>query len=169
VRRALESFAELPDWLAAPMRPNRLEDSLRRHVPEIADGRLEIVACRPDQLRAKDDQWHARCRVTVSGTEDHSDLREVVLVGLLYPPERPAPDPLPASSVPFGTDFYELWLPDLRVQLATEQADPGLPALGDLTDPEASARLIEGLLRNGAHPTARVLSATPNIARYKPG
>src|SRR5690606_9816748 len=85
------------------------------------------------------------------------------------PPERPAPDPLPASSVPFGTDFYELWLPDLRVQLATEQADPGLPALGDLTDPEASARLIEGLLRNGAHPTARVLSATPNIARYKPG
>src|SRR5690606_26978891 len=66
---ALESFAELPDWLAALMRPNRLADSLRRHVPEIADGRLEIVSCRADQLRAKDDQWHVRCRLSVARSE----------------------------------------------------------------------------------------------------
>ncbi|MGA8044895.1 MAG: hypothetical protein WCA30_01390 [Dermatophilaceae bacterium] len=190
VSRALESFAELPDWLAALMRPGRLEGSLRRHVAEVADGRLEIVSCRPDQLRAKDDQWHARCRVTIakptpapdsapSGSSTDpadpadpagpADLREVVLVGLLYPPDRAAPDPLPSSRLPFGTEGYEVWLPDLRVHLATEEADPGLPSLGDLTDPEASARLIEDMLRGGGHPEARVRSATPDIARYKPG
>lgn len=178
---ALESFAELPDWLAALMRPNRLADSLRRHVPEIADGRLEIVSCRADQLRAKDDQWHVRCRLSVarsepsgsepsgSGSEPSAQTREVVLVGLLHPPGRPDPDPIPSSALPFGTDGYEVWLPDLRVHLATEEADPGLPALGDLTDPDAAARLIEGMLRQGAHPSARVRSATPNVARYKPG
>src|SRR5690606_6929720 len=181
---------ELPDWLAALMRPNRLADSLRRHVPEIADGRLEIVSCRADQLRAKDDQWHVRCRLSVarsepsgsepvsgsepsgsepSGSEPSAQTREVVLVGLLHPPGRPDPDPIPSSALPFGTDGYELWLPDLRVHLATEEADPGLPALGDLTDPDAAARLIEGMLRQGAHPSARVRSATPNVARYKPG
>ena len=169
VSRALESFAELPDWLAALMRPSRLEDSLRLHVPEIADGRLEIVSCRADQLRAKDDQWHARCRVTVSGDGIDGDEREVVLVGLLYPPQRPDPDPLPSSRLPFGADDYEVSLPDLRVRLATEEADPGLPALGDLTDPDAAANLIEEMLRGGAHPDARVRSATPDIARYKPG
>ena len=169
VSRALESFAELPDWLAALMRPSRLEDSLRLHVPEIADGRLEIVSCRADQLRAKDDQWHARCRVTVSGDGADGDEREVVLVGLLSPPHRPDPDPLPSSRLPFGADDYEVWLPDLRVRLATEEADPGLPALGDLTDPDAAANLIEEMLRGGAHPDARVRSATPDIARYKPG
>lgn len=186
---ALESFAELPDWLAALMRPGRLEESLRRHVPEIAAGRLDIVWCRADQLRAKDDQWHARCRVTVSGPahpghpehpehpahpEHHENpeppvSREVVLVGLLHPPGRPDPDPLPVSALPFGSDGYEVWLPGLRLHLATEEADPGLPALGDLTDPDASARLIEGMLRDGAYPSATVLSATPNVARYKPG
>lgn len=169
VSRALESFAELPDWLSALMRPGGLEQSLRRHVPEIADGRLELVSCRADQLRAKDDQWHARCRVTVSGAGIDGDEHEVVLVGLLHPPGRPDPDPSPSSPLPFGSEGYEVWLPDLRVRLATEEADPGLPALGDLTDPEAAARLIEDMLRGGSHPQARVRSATPDIARYKPG
>lgn len=170
VSAALARFAELPDWLSALMQPGRLEESLRRHVPEISDGRLQVVACRADQLRAKDDQWHARCRVTVvSATAGDGEPREVVLVGLLLPPGRLDPDPLPSSTVPFGAEGYELWLSDLRLRLAAEEADPGLPALGDLTDPEAAARLIEDMLREGLHPTARVRSASPTVARYKPG
>jgi hypothetical protein len=169
VRVALGSFAELPDWLAALMRPGRLEDSLRRHVEEIAEGRLELVSCRADQLRAKDDEWRARCRVTVATPGASEDVREVVLVGLLHPPDRTAPDPLPRGGVPFGGESYEVWLADLRVHLRTEEADPGLPALVDLSNPAAAARLIEEMLRVAGHPTATVASATPNIARYKPG
>ena len=66
---ALEPFAELPDWLAGLMRPGRLEESLRRHVPELADGRLSLVECRADRLRAKDENWLARCRVIVTGAD----------------------------------------------------------------------------------------------------
>ncbi len=62
----LGPFAELPDWLAAPMRPGRLETSLREHVPELRDGRLTLLECRADRLRAKDARWLARCRAIVT-------------------------------------------------------------------------------------------------------
>src|SRR5690606_4476265 len=125
----------------ALMLPGRLEDSLRQHVPEIADGRLVMVSCRADQLRAKEEQWHARCRVTVAPADHPGGQREVVLVGLVHPPDHPGPDLLPTGDRPFGTLGYQVWLPDLRAHLSTEDADPGLPALGDLTDPHAAARL----------------------------
>ncbi|GAA4410797.1 hypothetical protein GCM10023168_30870 [Fodinibacter luteus] len=172
---ALEPFAELPDWLAGLMRPGRLEASLRRHVPELADGRLVLVECRADRLRAKDENWLARCRVVVADPAGPADAapaepREVVLVGQLYPPRRPDPQlPVPGSSLPFGEPGYGVFLADLRVHLAAEEEDPGLPSLGALTDPEASARVIERMLRAGAYPQARVASSTPNVVRYKPG
>ncbi len=171
---ALGPFAELPDWLAAPMRPGRLETSLREHVPELRDGRLTLLECRADRLRAKDARWLARCRVTVSpparagGAE--AEPVEVVLVGELHPPSRPAPPlPLAGSAVGFGEPGHEVFLPDLRLHLRTEEKDPGLPSLGALSEPEASARIIERMLRAGAYPEATVASSTPNVVRYKPG
>jgi hypothetical protein len=174
---ALGPFGELPDWLAAPMRPHRLEDSLRRHVPELADGTLHLLSCRADQLRAKDDQWLARCRVTLTTTDpttglpttDPDQTREVVLVGTLHHPDQPDPDPLPAPTPGLGDPGHHLWLPDLRLHLHPEDTDPGLPALGDLTDPTAAAQLIETMLRTGRHPDAHITACTPTIARYKPG
>ncbi|WP_127126218.1 hypothetical protein [Georgenia sp. SYP-B2076] len=161
---ALERFATLPDWLAAPMRPHALEKSLRRHVPEIADGTLELLACEMDRLRAKGAQWPARCHVrVVAGAE----ARDVVLAGLLYPPDVPLP--ASRSSVPFGRPGYDVVLPDLRLHLAPATADPGLPALRDLSDPAASARVVQRVLRAGRHPDATVTAATPCIAQYKPG
>ncbi|MGZ8719041.1 MAG: hypothetical protein ACXWXY_07715, partial [Aeromicrobium sp.] len=59
---ALKAFSALPDWLAAFMRPDALEASLRVNVPEIADGRLELVEFRADRLRAKGEEWLSRCR-----------------------------------------------------------------------------------------------------------
>jgi len=169
---ALEPFAELPDWLAALMRPGRLEESLRRHVPELGDGRLSLVECRADRLRAKDENWLARCRVIVTGA-DHppgGEPHEVVLVGQLYPPTRPDPElPLPGASVPFGEQGYQVFLPDLRVHLGSEDEDPGLPSLGVLTDPEASAQIIQRMLREGQYPQATVAGCIPNVVRYKPG
>jgi len=162
---ALAPFAVLPDWLAAPMRPGALERSLRRHVPEFADGRLQLVGCRADRLRAKGASWLARCRVSAAAGDEPV---EVVLAGTLCPPGAPTPD-LPGRGARFGQPGYEVYLPDLRLHLALEQVDPGLPSLTGLSDPETSARLIERMLRTGSYPEARVASSTPHVVRYKPG
>ena len=169
---ALEPFAELPDWLAALMLPGRLESSLRAHVPELRDGRLTLLGCRADQLRAKEARWLARCRaLVVSGVAGpEADPVEVVLVGDLLPPTRPAPAlPLAASDAGFGAPGYEVFLPDLRLHLRAEAQDPGLPSLGALSEPEASARLIERMLRAGGRPGATIASSSPTVVRYKPG
>jgi hypothetical protein len=165
---ALGPFGEIPDWLAGLMRPGRLEASLKAHVPELRDGRLALVECRADQLRAKEDSWLARCRAVVAASGN--DPVEVVLVGELYPPTRPDPDlPLAGAEVGFGEPGHEVFLPDLRVHLRTEEEDPGLPSLGALSEPEASARIIERMLRASGYPEATVASSTPNVLRYKPG
>lgn len=165
----LDRFAGIPDWLAAPMRPGRLESSLRSHVPELSSRSLELVDCRADRLRAKDDQWLVRCRVWVApaGAAAHEQPTEVVLAGRLLPPGRLAPQD--GTRGAFGAPGSTLWLPDLRLELATEEADPGLPALEDLMVPGRAARIIEDMLRAGAYPHARVASVTPHVARYKPG
>ena len=169
---ALEAFAELPDWLSALMWPGRLQASLREHVPELRDGRLTLVECRADRLRAKEASWLARCRVVVrpaSGVDGAlAEPVEVVLVGELYPPSRPLPTP-PERGTGFGEPGHELVLPDLRVHLRTEEADPGLPSLGALSDSQASARIIERLLRASGYPQATVASSRPRVVRYKPG
>ncbi len=92
-----------------------------------------------------------------------------MLVGVLHHPHQGDPDPLPHTQARFGEPGYQVWLPDLRLHLAQEETDPGLPSLGDLTDPHASARLIETMLRQGNHPHAHITTSTPTIARYKPG
>src|SRR4051812_34799363 len=88
---ALGPFAELPDWLAGLMRPGRLEASLHEHVPELRDGRLTLLECRADRLRAKEERWLARCRAIVAtpASGPHPEPSEVVLVGELHPPGRP--------------------------------------------------------------------------------
>lgn len=163
---ALEAFSALPEWLAAFMRPATLEASLRVHVPEIAEGRLELVDFRADRLRAKGEEWLSRCRVTVA--EPSGVGREVVLVGNLIPPGRPEPS-LGTPAVAFGELGWEAYFVDIRMHLGVEEVDPGLPALGALSEPESSARLIERILRQGAYPGATVISSEPRIARYKPG
>jgi hypothetical protein len=39
----LGAFAELPDWLAAAMLPEQVAASLRRHVPELAEGEKTLL------------------------------------------------------------------------------------------------------------------------------
>ena len=51
----------IPDWLAAPMHGDRVAASLRTHVPDLAEGRVELLSCTPERLRAKESEWVARC------------------------------------------------------------------------------------------------------------
>lgn len=167
---ALQRFAVLPDWLSAVMRPQRLEASLRRWVPELADGRLQLVESVTDRLRAKDEDWLVRCRVRVA--EPGAAAREVVLVGTLTAPARRVPGPgaaPPGGVVPFGSPGWHGDLDDLGLHLRVQDSDEGLPALAALLDPQAAAGLIQRCLRAGARPDATVEACTPRVVRYKPG
>lgn len=165
---ALEPFGTLPEWLASVMRPERLAASLSEVVPELVDGRLSLVSCATEQLRAKGERWLVRCLVTVSRGES-GDPRQVALVGVLHPPGSEAAQPRPGDLSPFGTAGHRVWLPDLGLDLAAEEEDVGLPSLGDLVAPQPSAGILEALLRTGGRDGVRVASSLPTVMRYKPG
>ncbi|KAB7746374.1 phosphotransferase [Nostocoides sp. F2B08] len=171
---ALEPFGTLPDWLAAVMRPERLEESLRRHATGLGDGGPALVSAETDQLRAKGERWLVRVLVTLAWP-DRDEHSEVALVGELHPPHLPgraddgavvASEGEPARP---GEPGWRVRLPDLRLELTAEESDGALPSLGDLVDPDASARLIEGMLHDAGYPSARVATTVPTVARYKPG
>jgi Ser/Thr protein kinase RdoA (MazF antagonist) len=160
---ALEAFAELPEWLAAVMAPERVAEALRRAVPELGGPRFRLTAAVVDRLRAKGAEWHAHCRVALL---DDGRPSELVLVGRLLPP---GPTPSQDTSVAsFGEPGWRCYLPDLRLQLEVEVADAGLPALSTLVDADKAAELLQQSLRNAGY-GVDVAGCVPEIVRYKPG
>ena len=165
---SLGAFAALPEWLAAPMDGARVGDSLVRHVPELADGRLTLLSCTPQRLRAKDQEWVARYQLSVSPLG--AEPRDVVLVGNLWAPsQQPSPEPTSTDDVPFGEEGWSCWMPDLRLALRHEESDEALPALPMLVEPEASAQLLQPIIRAAGYPDATIASCDPVVVRYKPG
>lgn len=166
---ALQGFAAIPRWLSAFMEPGRLETSLRRAVPELADGRLTLLGCEPQRLRAKGDQWLARCQVTVAAPD--GSRRDVVLVGRVVPPAEDArPGPAPREPrVAFGEPEWCCYIAGIRLWLQVQPADTALPALPKLVDPAAAAQLMGQCLLGAGHRGVQVLGCTPRVVRYKPG
>ena len=166
---ALAPFASLPDWLAAGMLADCVESALATDVPELRDGRLRLVSCKPERLRAKEDQWLARYSVVVA--EPGGPQRSVVLVGHLRPPTEEIDPRLAAgpSALRFGDPGWRAWLPELRLDLVVQEADEALPALPELVDPRACGRLIQDALRSAGYAEAVVVDCAPNVVRYKPG
>jgi len=162
VRTALDAFAELPDWLAAPMVPGRVAESLRRTVPEFAGPRLELTGAEVDRLRAKGSEWHVHCRVELV---EEGRPSELVLVGRLLPPAAPLPA---ATAEAFGTPGWHCFLRDLGLHLEVEEADAALPALPSLVHAEDAAQLLQRCLRDAGH-DVHVVGCEPQVVRYKPG
>ena len=160
---ALAAFAELPDWLAAVMVPDRVADALRRAVPELSAPGLRLGTAEVDRLRAKGSEWLVHCRVELVRDGAPED---VVLVGRLLPPGVPATT-LPSAAA-FGEPGWRGYLPDLRLQLEVEMADAGLPALPSLVDADAAAEVLQQSLRNAGH-DLDVTGCAPDVVRYKPG
>jgi len=167
VADSLAAFGGLPDWLAAGMDAQRLCAALERQVPELRDGRLRLLACSPDRLRAKDDEWRARYTLLVA--EPGGEPRDVVLVGNLWPPGRPQPVPDGEDGVPFGEPGWWCALPDPRLDLQVQTSDDALPALPQLADPTRAARLLEPVLRDAGYRDATIATCDPVVVRYKPG
>jgi len=169
VLTALQGLATIPGWLSAFMEPGRLAASLRRAVPELADGRLTLIDCIPQRLRAKDDQWLARCQVTVAAPD--GSRRDVVMVGWVVPPtEDVPPGPIPREpGVAFGEPGWDCYMADIRLWLQVQPSDAALPALPELVDPVAAAQLLGRCLAGAGHSGVQVLGCTPRVVRYKPG
>ena len=66
---SLAPFATIPEWLAVAMTPDRVADSLRRHVPELASGQVTLDGCTADRLRAKATEWLARYTLHLKGPD----------------------------------------------------------------------------------------------------
>ena len=165
---SLAAFRALPDWLAAGKDAARVGAGLTSHVPELRDGRLRLLACRCDRLRAKGDEWIARYVLTV--TRPGSEPTEVVLVGNLWPPgTRPAERPDGPVEPSFGEVGWRCSLLEPRLDLRIEPSDEALPALPRLVDAVQVARLVEPILREAGYRDATIRSCDPVVARYKPG
>ena len=158
----LDTFATLPDWLAAGMDGERVQASLQRQVPELAEGRPQLVSVWPQRLRAKGEEWLARYQLTVA--DPGAEPRHVVVVGNLYAPSADLPTgtgDANGSGVAFGEPGWTCWLDDLRLELAVETEDPALPALSDIVDPVAARELIQQVVVKAGYHDASVTAARP--------
>jgi hypothetical protein len=170
VAEPLAAFATIPEWLAAPMRPGRVADSLSRHVPELAEGRCRLLHCTPQRLRAKGSEWLVRYTARIE--EPGKGPSDLVLAGELHAPGRPFPraGTTAAATTPFGRPGWSGVLPDLRLELRAQDTDEALPALPLLVEPRAAADLLRRVLRRaGADQAPAIVSCDPVVVRYKPG
>jgi hypothetical protein len=164
----LETFAVLPDWLAAGMDGERVKASLQRQVPELIEERPHLLSVTPERLRAKGEEWLARYRLEVA--DPGAEPRTVVLVGNLYGPLATVPaDSQARTAAGFGKADWSCWLDDLRLELRVETVDPALPALQDITDPDAARDLLQQVVVEAGYEDATVTTCRPNVVRYKPG
>lgn len=160
----LERLAHMPAWLLAGADGERVGATLRATTPELADGEWALTACEPKLRLKAGDSWMAAYRLRL--VDPHGDERVVRVVGTYRPgagdSERPAEV---VGSI--GTPEWRATMPALGLDLRTEQADEGLPALPELTDAERARALISATMRG---PDAvRIERCEPEVMRYKPG
>jgi hypothetical protein len=158
---ALEEFGALPAWLAA-LRQQALAPALRRSVPALAGGELDLLEAALVRIRAKGTQWKVQGEVVVAGPD--GTIRQLRLEGQVLPPGLPAPV-MAADAGRFGEPGWQGYLDELRLRLRLEEEDPALPALAALLDPDEAARLLQTCLRESGMPDATVLSCVPDPVR----
>lgn len=130
---------------------------------------LDAGGARMIRLRAAEPEghWTATYLVPLCGP---GSQETVSVHGTLIPPEAGDPQ-FSVSTVPFGADGWQCWLPRCRVLLRTWSADEALPALAIITDRQAGREVLQRLLR-ASSPQRRELtlsSVTAAVASYKPG
>jgi hypothetical protein len=164
----LHTLSALPEWLAAPMRPEPVVAALERHVPELATGDLIIRRCKPDRLRLKGGRWEALYVLAMEGP-GRTEHEEISLAGVLTPPGAERAE-LPSNG-PFGSREWRVYLPELRLDLWRSFEDQALETLPILSDAELARGLLEQSIRacSPAYAEIQIAAAQPRIARYKPG
>ena len=159
------------EWLNLVTDPYHVRRALETHVPAFADGAWRLDHCQAKRLRLRDESGCWVGTYLLTATEGASRITHTMSVaGKLYPPTHPGPTASP-NGHGFGTSAWHCYLPELRLELALQTEERGLPALAQLTDAEAARALLETSIRTGstAYPQFRVQQCHPQIMRYKPG
>jgi hypothetical protein len=166
----LQRFMNPPAWLGPAGHAEPVRAALIATVPEFVAGALSIQKLVVKRMRLKKGQsgWTGQYEATVAGPG--SDSRAVMLFARLIPPDLPAPE-LAGAQGAFGAEDWRCYLPDLRLELQSQPADPALPALPRLTDPEQARALLESGIRacSPAYADISIQSCAIKHLRYKPG
>jgi aminoglycoside phosphotransferase (APT) family kinase protein len=168
-RTTLFMIATLPDWLARAAEPQFVAAAIERQAHAFRSGRLQLKHCAVDRLRLRAGQYEAAYVVHAA---DHSRGADVTvhLVGSVTSPA--AARTRPAGEVAeFGSVDWQIWLPELGLNLATGRDETELASLPALLDPDQARRLLEHGLRSGLgrYRELELRSATPTVLRYKSG
>jgi hypothetical protein len=157
-----------PTWFERGVRPDSVSSALRRDLPELRSGTVDLVDCRVTRLRSSEDgEWTATYLFEVA---DPTDTRRTVSAhGTLVPDGGTVP-PI-GSTARFGEDGWSHWLPDLRLHLNVWAADAALPGLHAITQERTALPLLQQLLE--AHrPTGgrtRLVGCETSVLTYKAG
>ncbi|HEU5098702.1 MAG TPA: phosphotransferase [Roseiflexaceae bacterium] len=169
---ALRQLADRPDWLLAALRPERVLEALRRHIPEAAAGELQLIDCDAKQLMLKNTSGHWRGVYTLTAQSEQDDEPKTYSIRVaLTAPNMPSPDTTQTEQQPFGADEWRCYLPELRLECELEPPEQALPILPQLIDPEESRALLEQSIRAGspAYRELRMQTCQPTVLNYKPG
>lgn len=164
-------------WFERAVDPEGVVRELRDALEEVtssgAPGPAHTVAAagaRMIRLRAAEPEGHWSATYLIGRVGPDGEMETISAHGTLVPPAAGDPE-LELSSVPFGADGWQCWLPRSRVLLRTWSADDALPALAVLTDGREGREVLQRLLRASGPERAdlTVESVTTAVASYKPG
>jgi hypothetical protein len=165
------ALRDLPDWLLAPLQPQKVIDALCQHVPEFASGEWSIQRCSIKRFFLKDESgyWEGTYRLTVKHSPTGQE-QTVMLYGLLTAPWLVKPT-AESNAAPFGSPEWRCFLPELNLSLETEPPEKRLAALEQITDAGQVRLLLEKIFHEqGRLPADRsIASCLPEVLGDKPG
>jgi phosphotransferase family enzyme len=169
ISTGLQQFSELPGWLAAAKDQDRTRRVLSKEIPEIANGSVILKKCKIGHMLLIGGVWQNICTLKVSDLGDPVE-RTIELSGTLFPPgSLSTNDPVVEGA--FGEERWRAILPELNLELRTQEPETELESFRLLTDQDTSREFLERSLR-GASPAYRnvlIQSCKPEVVRYKPG
>jgi hypothetical protein len=161
---------EPPTWLGAVGDTALVQAALERAVPEFAAGELAIKKLTVKRLRLKKGKegWTGQYELVYG--PPGGEPRTIMLEARVIPPGFAEPAQ-PSEPAPFGSEAWRRYLPELHLHLQSQPADPALPALPRLTDPQQARELLEQSIRACSPDYADIAIAGCEIKhlRYKPG
>jgi thiamine kinase-like enzyme len=165
----LQRFSELPSWLASAKDHDRTYEILSKDIPEIANGSVILKKCKIGHMLLKGNVWQNMCTLKVREPDEPGE-RILELSGTLFPPGNLSINH-PVIEGAFGAKGWRAIVPELNLELRTQEPETELESFGLLTDPERAREFLERSL-HGSSPTyrsAHIQSCKPEIIRYKRG
>jgi len=165
----LQQFSELPTWLAAAKDHDRNYKILSKDIPEIANGSVILKKCKIGHMLLKGNIWQNTCTLKVRDPDEPGE-RILELSGTLFPPGNLSINH-PVIEGAFEAEGWRAILPELNLELRTQEPETELESFGLLTDPERAREFLEHNLHDSspAYRNIHIQSCKPEIIRYKRG